>query len=690
MTTAALLQTRAAKSQASRNSIHAGLMLQRKCACGLPTASLTGECAECKSKKRLQKKLALGAVNDPLEREADRVADRALATLSHSAASDAPARIQRYTGPASGQTDTAPASVDRVLASPGRQLDPSLRQKMGQRFGHDFSRVRVHTGAAAERSARDVQANAYTVGRNIVFGAGQFAPGTHAGQRLIAHELAHVVQQSGSEESRAGQDDEKRGQSSFSQLARRGATARLKPGAYSIRLLADDGERLIGPPALDVTGATSAGGAATPPAETGAAEAGAREETRPEELLGQPLQQLQRDNAPWLQRVASFTNPVPTRADPLARLAKGLTPGLTTPTINGSAISNLGDVLKEVYPSQVAQTGYVGGNVQCEFSNFNIGTSCTQIIATPAPAGGWSGNVPPALLGSPAACAQKATIPTRMNALPSNADFVKRVLASENEHRDEIRTLHDRHFVPHDKFITKLRGNGTDLPKCGQNLAAQLNDRPTQAAFAFVYGYQAATEKFDGSGGTHSDDARPNIAAGCASMTLELSQSTPLKKGAAPGNVVPVSPKLTAFNPAKSSVIGTDIKDGNTIIKHFSNAADANAALKVIKHYGMTRRGEIGPLEYFLVGKAAPSGAFAGASELAINPAFYQVTFNSPNAGDWAITEVVGKRINVIANFGAQRDEAYSALALMLGLRFTQKAWIGGKQGAPAMTYFRV
>ena len=71
-----------------------------------------------------------------------------------------------------------------------------LQQDMGQRFGHDFSRVRVHTGRAAEQSARDVNAHAYTVGHNIAFGAGRFAPGTYEGRRLLAHELTHVVQQS--------------------------------------------------------------------------------------------------------------------------------------------------------------------------------------------------------------------------------------------------------------------------------------------------------------------------------------------------------------------------------------------------------------------------------------------------------------------------------------------------------------
>jgi len=196
MTATAPLQNVAAKPKALSNSSHAGLLLQRKCACGSPTASLTGECAECKNKKRLQTKLTIGASNDPLEHEADRVADQVLAAPSHSTVSEAPPRIQRYTGQATEDTDTAPASVDRVLASSGRPLEPTLRQDMEQRFGHDFSRVRVHSGAAAEQSARDVNAHAYTVGRDVVFGVGQFAPATPGGRRLLAHELTHVVQQS--------------------------------------------------------------------------------------------------------------------------------------------------------------------------------------------------------------------------------------------------------------------------------------------------------------------------------------------------------------------------------------------------------------------------------------------------------------------------------------------------------------
>ena len=112
--------------------------------------------------------------------------------------------IQRYMEQANGQADSAPASVDRVLASSGRPLEPALQQDMEQRFGRDFSQVRVHSGAAAEQSALDVNAHAYTVGHDMVFGTGQFAPGTHEGRRLIAHELAHVVQQRADVDLRSG------------------------------------------------------------------------------------------------------------------------------------------------------------------------------------------------------------------------------------------------------------------------------------------------------------------------------------------------------------------------------------------------------------------------------------------------------------------------------------------------------
>jgi outer membrane protein OmpA-like peptidoglycan-associated protein len=129
-------------------------LLQRKCACG-GTPGIDGECAECR-KQRLQRR-SIGQAG--------------------------PSKV--------------PSIVPDVLRSPGEPLDAAARAFMEPRFGHDFSQVRIHTDAKAAESAQVVNAVAYTVGSSIVFGRGQFAPQTAKGRRLLAHELAHTVQQQG-------------------------------------------------------------------------------------------------------------------------------------------------------------------------------------------------------------------------------------------------------------------------------------------------------------------------------------------------------------------------------------------------------------------------------------------------------------------------------------------------------------
>ncbi len=143
-----------------------------------------------------QAKLKVGVANDRYEMEASRIADQVMKVPEHHAVSGTLQHIQRFSKQPSRQAEVAPASVDQALASPGRPLEPTLRQDMEQRFGYDFSKVQVHSGTAAELSAQDLNALAYTVGPDIVFGAYQFAPETLEGRLLIAHELAHVVQQS--------------------------------------------------------------------------------------------------------------------------------------------------------------------------------------------------------------------------------------------------------------------------------------------------------------------------------------------------------------------------------------------------------------------------------------------------------------------------------------------------------------
>ena len=109
--------------------------------------------------------------------------------------------VQRRAG---GGSSGGLSLVDAALASPGTPLDASMRGGMEKSFGHDFSRVRLHDNALAHESARSVDALAYTVGSDIVFGAGQYRPATQEGQHLLAHELAHTVQQGGLQRRAAG------------------------------------------------------------------------------------------------------------------------------------------------------------------------------------------------------------------------------------------------------------------------------------------------------------------------------------------------------------------------------------------------------------------------------------------------------------------------------------------------------
>lgn len=165
------------------------------------------------SRVRIQAQLAVNPPGDIYEQEADRVADRVThapspqlqcvdpcgseyPTRQTEQVSQEQARVwTKHIGSSDVGQTVAPPIVHEVLASPGQSLYSTVRGFMEPRFGYDFSQVRVHTDAKAAESAQAMGAVAYTVGQEVVFGAGQYAPGTAEGRRLLAHELTHVVQQ---------------------------------------------------------------------------------------------------------------------------------------------------------------------------------------------------------------------------------------------------------------------------------------------------------------------------------------------------------------------------------------------------------------------------------------------------------------------------------------------------------------
>jgi hypothetical protein len=146
--------------------------------------------------------IPIGAVNDPLEHEADQMADRVLRMPSV-----APGPIQYSQHAASGSAlrracaraaspKLAPPKVHDVLRSSGQPLDKTTRAFFEPRFGADLSSIRIHADARAAESAQSVHAHAYAVGQDIAFGPGMYAPSTGAGRSLLAHELAHTLQHS--------------------------------------------------------------------------------------------------------------------------------------------------------------------------------------------------------------------------------------------------------------------------------------------------------------------------------------------------------------------------------------------------------------------------------------------------------------------------------------------------------------
>ena len=158
----------------------------------------------------IQARLTTNQPGDAYEQQADRIADQVLRTAEPEASSPCACGgtcskcsghhdekiLTKSTQPSNPGRLPAPPIVHDVLRSPGRPLDPASRSFMEPRFHQDFSRIRIHTNPVAAESAHSIRALAYTSGQHLVFAHGQYAPETESGRHLLAHELAHSLQQS--------------------------------------------------------------------------------------------------------------------------------------------------------------------------------------------------------------------------------------------------------------------------------------------------------------------------------------------------------------------------------------------------------------------------------------------------------------------------------------------------------------
>jgi hypothetical protein len=153
--------------------LRSGVPLLRKSAsCGC------GQCAACRADD-----IRVSQADDPLERAADAAADRVMRSAEPAGSSKAPGRAE------------ATSREGHLVPAGGAALDAVTRAFMEPRFDARFGSVRIHDGAEAAQRANAFAARAYAVGEHLVFGAGEYRPGTDSGRRLIAHELTHVLQQ---------------------------------------------------------------------------------------------------------------------------------------------------------------------------------------------------------------------------------------------------------------------------------------------------------------------------------------------------------------------------------------------------------------------------------------------------------------------------------------------------------------
>ncbi len=218
----ALLQMKRADQMPPITSLRPSqtLGLQRKCAF---------ENENPKLERTLQPKLAIGSPTDTLEQEADQMAEQVMNNFNQPigkqplslasaqtptvrrkcSACEEEEKLQRNVSIGSNKAnDGVPPIVHEVIRSPGQPLDAGTREFMQSRFGRDFSQVRIHTDDKASESAKRVNALAYTIDKHISFAKGQYSPNSASGQRLIAHELVHTIQQNKGPENQEGRFDQ--------------------------------------------------------------------------------------------------------------------------------------------------------------------------------------------------------------------------------------------------------------------------------------------------------------------------------------------------------------------------------------------------------------------------------------------------------------------------------------------------
>jgi hypothetical protein len=478
-------------------------LLQRTCACGR-THGIDSACEACRSSRLtgVQPGLLINQAGDRHEHEANRIAEQLTQTAvppvqrqpSSSEDQDATPRIappavritpavQRETiagededevavRPAAAVSASIEAAVQRVRQGEGRPLDPTTRAFMEPRFGHDFGDVRVHADAAAAAVARAVNARAFTVGRHLVFGAGQHAPDTPQGLRLLAHELTHTVQQTALEP-RSGA----------------GLFAQREPRTRD---------------------------------ERRAQRRKRRQEARARRDRRRRSRARTTTPAPTSPRVIKVAAPTYDRRNPIGRILREEPVGLTTPTINGTRFpddyARAGQlVLDAVAPRE---TAFDPSTSTCRFAAVDATLSANVIVPTEPAGRRWTMNIPGADVKGLPVCHSNETVPVTMTGRPDSRTILNWIQQNEQEHVDDLQQASRDHLEPRAAAVLAARATGEDGEKCQERLLADAGNEDALAVKDFLDAWLASVRARD-SGGGH--DLRNDIRASsdCATVRID-------------------------------------------------------------------------------------------------------------------------------------------------------------------------
>lgn len=563
--------------------------------------------------------------------------------------------------------------INRLRQSGGNVLPTSIRSFMEPRFGHGFAHVKIHIGPQASDLSRNLNARAFTVGHDIFFNRGEFRPTAPAGMRLLAHELAHTVQQSASDATRvhsASQTNTYKPVDSLAQPLTRGQnrqSIQRSPYSTSTQGLHEDIENKYRQ-------------------ETGDFSPGAVQ-------YSEAYRQWLTNSAPKIEWLPPIEIPV----NPLDRLEAGLSTGHTSLLINGrsmdsgSTLGNKIDNIKQaIKPSGYkVSPGLVSGQLTCQYDpSFHLSMGTKIHIASPPSGNVWKGELSPATLNNPSQCVDKSDIPTTLTGSPNSQAYYQLVRNSELEHVTELKQLYQRHIVPFHTFVMGASANAGTTEDCKKQIEAQVGKRVEQAAIGFVLGDMAASKKFDDPSSTHHGTLQPVIDdAACSGATITVSQQNPQQAGHNPGNVQIIAPTVQTIDPTNLAVQGTQVLSGTQVVRNFSSVAHANSAMAMLAVNKITELRSIGPFTMAFENGNVPTLSIAGISSLTIDPSLAQVTLGMPNASDWVISQINGELFQVITNFGTNRDQAYSAIKHLRSYQFKQLLWLG-PDNAPEFSYF--